>query len=79
MGCQAGKHVYVEKPLSHNPHEGEMAVAAARKYKRVVQMGAQRRSAPLAIQAVKELHEGVIGRVYFAKAWYTNKRAANYL
>jgi predicted dehydrogenase len=78
MGCQAGKHVYVEKPLSHNPHEGEMAVAAARKYKRVVQMGAQRRSAPLAIQAVKELHEGVIGRVYFAKAWYTNKRAANY-
>jgi predicted dehydrogenase len=74
MGCQAGKHVYVEKPLSHNPHEGEMAVAAARKYKRVVQMGAQRRSSPLAIQAVKELHDGIIGRVYFAKAWYTNNR-----
>jgi predicted dehydrogenase len=78
MGCQAGKHVYVEKPLSHNPHEGEMAVAAARKYKKVVQMGAQRRSSPLAIQAVKELHDGVIGRVYFAKAWYTNNRKANF-
>src|SRR3546814_5208322 len=39
MGCQAGKHVYVEKPLAHNPAEGEMAVAAARTYNRVVQMG----------------------------------------
>src|SRR5882724_1652475 len=47
MGCQAGKHVYVEKPLSHNPREGELAVAAARKYNRVVQMGAQRRSVPI--------------------------------
>ncbi|MCK5280690.1 MAG: Gfo/Idh/MocA family oxidoreductase, partial [Cyclobacteriaceae bacterium] len=44
MSCVAGKHVYVEKPLSHNPAEGEMAIEAARKYKRVVQMGAQRRS-----------------------------------
>jgi predicted dehydrogenase len=43
MGCQAGKHVYVEKPLSHNPREGELAVEAARKYNKVVQMGAQRR------------------------------------
>jgi predicted dehydrogenase len=79
MGCQAGKHVYVEKPLSHNPHEGEMAIAAARKYNRIVQMGAQRRSSPLAIQCVDELHNGVIGRLYFAKAWYTNKRDATFL
>jgi len=50
MGCQAGKHVYVEKPLSHNPHEGELAIEAARKYNRVVQMGAQRRSAPILTQ-----------------------------
>ncbi len=77
IGCQAGKHVYVEKPLSHNPHEGELAVEAARKYKRIVQMGAQRRSSPLAIQCVNELHAGIIGRVYFAKAWYTNTRTAN--
>src|ERR1700761_3921123 len=79
MGCQAGKHVYVEKPLSHNPHEGELAVAAARKYNRIVQMGAQRRSAPQAIQCVEELHNGVIGRVYFAKAWYTNNRKETFL
>ncbi|WP_295767172.1 Gfo/Idh/MocA family oxidoreductase [uncultured Mucilaginibacter sp.] len=76
LGCQAGKHVYVEKPLSHNPREGELAVEAALKYKRVVQMGAQRRSSPLAIQCMDELHNGVIGRIYFAKCWYTNARKA---
>jgi predicted dehydrogenase len=79
MGCQAGKHVYVEKPLSHNPHEGELAVAAARKYNRVVQMGAQRRSSPDMIKCIEELHGGVIGRVYLAKTWYTNVRKANFL
>lgn len=79
MGCQAGKHVYVEKPLSHNPHEGEMAVAAARKYNRVVQMGAQRRSAPILTKGIEALHNGIIGRVYFAKAWYTNTRKSNVL
>lgn len=79
MGCQAGKHVYVEKPVSHNPHEGEMAVAAARKYDRIVQMGAQRRSSPAMIQCIEELHGGVIGRVYLAKAWYTNNRKSNFL
>ncbi|MBO9619935.1 MAG: Gfo/Idh/MocA family oxidoreductase [Niabella sp.] len=79
MGCQAGKHVYVEKPLSHNPHEGELAVAAARKYKRVVQMGAQRRSAPVLTQGIEELHKGIIGRVYMAKTWYTNTRKTNFL
>ena len=79
MGCQAGKHVYVEKPLSHNPNEGELAVAAARKYNRVVQMGAQRRSAPVLTQGIKQLHEGIIGRVYMAKTWYTNARKPNTL
>jgi predicted dehydrogenase len=79
MGCQAGKHVYVEKPLSHNPNEGEIAIAAARKYDRVVQMGAQRRSAPVLTQGIKKLHEGIIGRVYLAKTWYTNARKANFL
>ncbi len=79
MGCQAGKHVYVEKPLSHNPHEGELAIAAARKYNRVVQMGAQRRSAPVLTKGIQLLHEGVIGKVYLAKTWYTNTRNATYL
>ena len=79
MACQAGKHVYVEKPLSHNPHEGELAIAAARKYNRVVQMGAQRRSAPILTKGIQLLHEGVIGKVYLAKTWYTNARKATYL
>jgi len=79
MGCQAGKHVYVEKPLSHNPNEGEIAIAAARKYDRVVQMGAQRRSSPVLIQGIQKLHEGLIGRVYLAKTWYTNSRKSNFL
>ena len=79
MGCQAGKHVYVEKPISHNPHEGELVVAASRKYNRIVQMGAQRRSAPLMKQCIDELHNGIIGRLYFAKAWYTNNRKPTFL
>ncbi len=79
MGCQAGKHVYVEKPLSHNPHEGGLAIEAARKYKRVVQMGAQRRSAPVLTQGIEKLHEGIIGRVYMAKTWYTNARKSTFL
>jgi predicted dehydrogenase len=79
MGCQAGKHVYVEKPLSHNPHEGELAIEAARKYSRVVQMGAQRRSAPILTQGIEELHKGIIGRVYMAKTWYTNARKSTFL
>jgi predicted dehydrogenase len=79
MACQAGKHVYVEKPLSHNPREGEMAVAAARKYNRIVQMGAQRRSAPTLTKGIQRLHEGVIGRVYMAKTWYTNTRKETFL
>lgn len=74
LACKAGKHVYVEKPCSHNPHEGEMLVEAASKYKRAVQMGSQRRSLPNFIQAIKELQSGVIGRPYFAKTWYTNNR-----
>jgi predicted dehydrogenase len=74
LACKAGKHVYLEKPSSHNPHEGELVVAAAEKYKRVVQLGNQRRSWPNVIAGIKELHAGVIGRPYFAKTWYTNNR-----
>jgi len=74
LACQAGKHVYVEKPLSHNPREGELVIEAVRKYGRVVQMGNQRRSLPNTIAAMKDLHSGIIGRPYYAKAWYTNNR-----
>ncbi len=74
MACQAGKHVYCEKPCSHNPHEGELAIAAARKYDRVVQVGSQRRSWPILQQAMAELHNGAIGKIRYAKGWYTNNR-----
>ncbi|QNF31517.1 Gfo/Idh/MocA family oxidoreductase [Adhaeribacter swui] len=74
LACKAGKHVYLEKPCSHNPNEGELVVAAAKKYNRVIQMGNQRRSWPNVVAALKELQAGVIGRPYFAKTWYTNNR-----
>jgi predicted dehydrogenase len=76
LACSAGKHVYLEKPCSHNPAEGEMLIKSAAKHKRVLQMGNQRRSWPNVAAAIKELHEGVIGRPYFAKTWYTNNRAS---
>ena len=74
MALKAGKHVYVEKPCSHNPAEGEILVAASAKYNRLVQMGNQRRSFPRMIEAMQALKEGAIGRVYFAKGWYANAR-----
>lgn len=74
MACQAGKHVYVEKPCSHNPAEGEMLVEAAQKYNRLVQLGSQRRSFPTLQEAVQSLKDGIIGRVYLAKGWYASGR-----
>jgi predicted dehydrogenase len=74
MSVAAGKHVYVEKPCSHNPREGEMLVEAAAKHNRIVQMGNQRRSFPGVNQMVNDIKGGIIGRVYFAKCWYTNNR-----
>lgn len=76
LACSAGKHVYLEKPCSHNPNEGEMLVKSAEKHKRVLQMGNQRRSWPNVAGAIADLHAGVIGRPYFAKTWYTNNRAS---
>jgi predicted dehydrogenase len=71
---QSGKHVYVEKPCSHNPAEGEMLVRAQQKYQKLVQMGTQQRSSPHTIEIVEKIHAGIIGRPYFAKAWYSNER-----
>jgi len=73
-GLQAGKHVYVEKPCSHNAAEGEMLVRAQQKYQKLVQMGTQQRSSPHTIEIVEKIHAGIIGRPYFAKAWYSNVR-----
>lgn len=74
MGLKAGKHVYVEKPGSHNAAESELLSQATLKYGKVVQMGNQRRSWPRVKEAMAELHSGAIGHVYFARAWYTNNR-----
>src|SRR5215212_9808995 len=76
LACAAGKHVYVEKPGSHNAHEGELLVAAARKYKRVVQMGNQRRSWPGVMEAIEKLKSGAIGEVRYARCWYNNARTS---
>ena len=73
-GLQAGKHVYVEKPCSHNPAEGALLVRAQQKYNKLVQMGTQQRSSPHTIEIVQKIHDGIIGRAYYAKAWYNNTR-----
>jgi predicted dehydrogenase len=74
LAMQAGKDVYLEKPSSHNPNEGEILIKAASRYNRAVQLGNQRRSSPIVAQGMKELKEGVIGRSYFGKGWYANNR-----
>lgn len=71
---RAGKHVYVEKPCSHNPAEGEMLVKASKKYDRHVQMGNQRRSMVVTHRMMQEIRNGLIGDVYHAVTWYANRR-----
>jgi predicted dehydrogenase len=73
-GLQADKHVYVEKPCSHNPAEGALLVEAQRKYGKLVQMGTQQRSSPHTIEIIQKIHDGAIGRAYFARCWYANTR-----
>ena len=74
MAMQAGKHVYIEKPCSHNPREGELLVAFQKKYGKVIQMGNQQRSARESQEIIAEIHRGVIGDVYKALAFYSNTR-----
>jgi predicted dehydrogenase len=74
LACSAGKHVYVEKPCSHTAQEGEWSVAAARKYKRVVTMGTQRRSRTPMIEAIEKVRGGEIGDVRYVKTWYRSRR-----
>ena len=73
-GLQAGKHVYVEKPCSHNPAEGAMLVEAQKKYGKLVQMGTQQRSSKHTIEVIEKIRAGEIGRPYMARAWYSNTR-----
>jgi predicted dehydrogenase len=73
-GCQAGKHVYCEKPVSHNIVEGRRMVEAARKYDRVVQAGMQRRSAAHFHSAREFLRSGQLGKVPFVQTWIAGNR-----
>jgi predicted dehydrogenase len=72
--CEAGKDVYVEKPVSHNIGEGRRMVEAARKHDRIVQVGLQRRSAPFLPEAREYIRSGKLGGVHMARIWHTSKR-----
>jgi len=74
LACEAGKHVYVEKPCSHNFRESRLLLDTARRREVVVQHGTQSRSNPLIAGAVRLLREGIIGDVLVAKAWNIQRR-----
>ncbi|MCX2680866.1 Gfo/Idh/MocA family oxidoreductase [Galbibacter sp. EGI 63066] len=74
LAMKGGKHVYVEKPSSHNMNENELLVKAAKKYNKVVQMGNQQRSSPISMDIINQIHNGVIGTPYKAVAFYSNGR-----
>ncbi len=74
LACDAGKHVYVEKPCSHNIREGRLMLEAARRTKRVVQTGTQSRSTETIRRAMELLHNGAIGDVLVAKVWNSQLR-----
>jgi predicted dehydrogenase len=69
LGCQAGKDVYVEKPLATTIAEGRAMIETANRHRRVVQMGAQRRSSPTYEEAVKFVASGQLGKVGLVRAW----------
>ena len=75
LACEAGKHVYVEKPCAHNIREGRLMIDAARRNKCVVQVGTQSRSGATLRKAMRLLAEGAIGQVLVAKAWNSQRRA----
>jgi len=69
LGCEAGKDVYVEKPLALTIAEGRAMLEAAKQHRRIVQMGAQRRSSPTYAQAVEFVQSGKLGKVGLVRAW----------
>jgi len=69
LACEAGKHVYVEKPLAHNVGEGRVMVEAARRTGRIVQVGTQHRSAPHLAEAAEIIRGGELGNVHFVRVW----------
>ncbi len=73
---QAGKYVYVEKPLSHYIWEGRQMVNAARKYNRIIQCGTQRRSQSSIAKAIQWIQEGNLGRIRYITAFANKKRTS---
>ncbi len=74
MACQAGKHVYLEKPCSHTPEEGELMIAAVKKTGKVVQVGMQRRSGTLYQEIHDKVRDGIVGDPLYCKSWYYRNR-----
>jgi predicted dehydrogenase len=74
LACDAGKHVYVEKPCSHNIREGRLMTDAARRNKRIVQVGTQSRSGPHLREGMERLKNGAIGEILVAKSWNSQLR-----
>ena len=74
LGLEAGKHVYVEKPCSYNPQEGEWLVETQKKTGKLCQMGSQQRSSPHTQQIVEKIHNGLVGKAYWGETWYANTR-----
>lgn len=72
--CEAGKHVYVEKPVSHNVVEGRRMIEAGARHTRIIQVGTQRRSAPHFLAAAELIRGGKLGRVPFARACIAGNR-----
>jgi predicted dehydrogenase len=72
--AQAGKHVYVEKPVCHDLFSGAQMVAAAQKYNRLIQGGTQRRSSGYVRRAIQAIRDGVIGEVYMARCVHYQRR-----
>lgn len=74
LACDAGKDVYVEKPVSHNIREGRLMVDAARRNKRIVQVGSQLPSLPVTQAFHDYVQSGKLGRVLMAKVWNVQLR-----
>jgi predicted dehydrogenase len=74
LALDAGKHVYVEKPCSHNIREGSLMLQAAQRTGKLLQVGTQSRSGAAVIEAMQRVHGGEIGEVLVAKAWNSQRR-----
>ena len=74
LACNAGKDVYVEKPISHNIREGRLMIEAARRNQRIVQAGTQLPSLPVTQAFHDYVRSGKLGRVLMAKVWNVQLR-----